>query len=66
MASSSSSRPQSTPMPVGPHILWPEKARKSQPELGDVGGEVGHVLAGVDQHERAGGVGGVGELADRV
>ena len=31
MASSSSSRPHSTPMPVGPHILWAEKARKSAP-----------------------------------
>ena len=31
MASSSSSRPHSTPMPVGPHILWAEKAMKSAP-----------------------------------
>ena len=31
MASSSSSRPHNAPIPVGPHILWAEKARKSQP-----------------------------------
>ena len=31
MASSSSARPHSTPMPVGPSILWAEKARKSTP-----------------------------------
>ena len=30
---------------------------------GDVGGEVGHVLAGVDHGDGAGGVGGVGERA---
>ena len=29
MASSSSARPHSTPMPDGPHILWLEKATKS-------------------------------------
>ncbi len=48
MASSSSSRPHSTPMPVGPHILWPVKAEEVGAQLGHVGGEVGHVLAGVD------------------
>ena len=31
IASSSSSRPHSTPMPVGPHILWLLKATKSAP-----------------------------------
>ena len=31
-----------------------------------VGGEVGHVLARVDRHERAGRVGGVGEAGDVV
>ena len=31
MASSISSRPQSTPTPVGPHILWPQKAMRSAP-----------------------------------
>ncbi len=31
IASSSSMRPHSTPMPDGPHILWPEKATKSAP-----------------------------------
>ena len=29
MASRSASRPQSTPMPIGPSILWPVKATKS-------------------------------------
>ena len=63
MASSSSSRAHSTPMPVGPSILWPVKPKKSQSEVGDVGGQVGHVLGGVDEHQRAGGVGGVGDAA---
>ena len=31
IASSSSARPQRAPTPLGPHILCPEKARKSQP-----------------------------------
>ena len=31
MSSRTSRRPHSTPTPVGPHILWPEKARKSAP-----------------------------------
>src|SRR5674476_1597332 len=36
--SSSSYRPQSTPIPVGPQILWPVKARRSQPRSAtDVG-----------------------------
>ena len=65
MASSSSSRPQSTPMPVGPQHLVAGEGDEVAPELGDVGGEVGHVLGAVDQQQRAGGVGGVGELADR-
>ena len=30
IASSSSRRPHSAPMPDGPSILWPERARKSQ------------------------------------
>ncbi len=32
IASSSSSRPHSTPMPVGPSILWAEKETKSAPQ----------------------------------
>ena len=31
IASSSSARAHNTPMPVGPHILWPVKPRKSAP-----------------------------------
>ncbi len=40
-------------MPVGPAILWPEKATKSQPRARDVDGHVGHALGGVDDHDRA-------------
>ena len=65
MASSSSARPHSTPMPVGPHILWPENATKSAPELDDVGGEWGTYWQASTDDQRAGGVGRVGELADR-
>ena len=31
IASSSSARPQRKPIPLGPHILWPETATKSEP-----------------------------------
>ena len=65
MASSSSSRPHSTPMPDGPHILWLEKATKSASHGLHVGDVVGHVLAGVDDGDRTGGVGGVAQLANR-
>ena len=60
MASSSSSRPHSTPMPVGPHILWPVKADEVGAHGLHVGGQVGHVLAGVDDGDGAVGVGRVG------
>ena len=66
MASSSSARAHSAPMPVGPHILWAEKATKSASQACTSTGEVRHRLAGVDEHEGAGGVGGVGERADVV
>ena len=33
ISSSSSRRPHSTPMPVGPHILWLVKPRKSAPSV---------------------------------
>ena len=48
-------------MPVGPHILWAEKADEVGVPRLHVDREVGHRLARVDQHVRAGGVGGVGE-----
>ncbi len=41
-------RPHSTPMPVGPSILWPREGQEVDAQRGHVGGEVGHVLAGVD------------------
>ena len=63
ISSSSSGRPQSTPMPSGPNILCPEKARKSTPEVVDVDRQVRHRLAGVEHDERADGVGPLGELA---
>ncbi len=40
-ALSSSSRPQSTPMPVGPTVLWPVKTRKSAPEAATSTGSCG-------------------------
>ena len=45
MASSSSSRPYSTPMPVGPSILWPLKARKSAPSSRTSVGKCGTLWA---------------------
>ena len=45
-------RPHSTPTPLGPSILWPEKARKSTPELGHVDRQVRHRLAGVQHDQR--------------
>ena len=63
MASSSSSRAHSTPMPVGPSILWPVKPRKSHPSAATSVARWGTSWARVDQHQRAGGVGGVGEPA---
>ena len=53
ISSSSSRRPQSTPMPVGPHILWPVKPRKSAPSVVHVHRHVRHRLGGVHQHQRA-------------
>ena len=65
MASSSSSRAHSTPTPVGPSILWPVNPKKSQPSSVTSVGRWGDVLGAVDQAQRAGGSGRVGELADR-
>ena len=53
MAFSSSRRPHSTPMPVGPSILWPEKARKSMSSSCTSTGMCGTALARVQQHQRA-------------
>ena len=61
MPSSRSPAPHSTPMPVGPSILWALKARKSTPERGHVGGEVGDRLGPVGHHDGAGPVGGLGD-----
>ena len=64
MASSSSRRAHSTPIPVGPSILWALKARKSQPEWPHVGGEVGDRLGAVGQHQGPGAVGGLGDAGE--
>ena len=40
-------------MPVGPSILWPEKARKSHVEVAHIDRQVRHALRAVDQHQRA-------------
>ena len=66
IASSSSRRPQSAPIPDGPSILWPLITRKSQPSSRDVDGHVRRRLRGIDQHQRAGGVRHLDDLADRV
>ena len=52
-------------MPVGPSILWPVKRDEVGAQACTSVAQVGHVLARVDEHERAGGVGGVGEAARR-
>ncbi len=41
MASSSAARPHSPPIAVGPSILWPVKARKSQPNARTSTGQCG-------------------------
>ena len=53
-------------MPLGPSILWPEKATKSASQRLHVDRDVRDGLAGVDEHRGAGGVRGVGERADVV
>ncbi len=58
--------PQSTPIPVGPSILWEEKATKSAPS--SVGRPVGDELGGVDDHPGAvlvGERGDGGDVGDR-
>ena len=47
------SRPQRTPIPVGAHILWPVKARKSTPSACTSSAPVRRGLAGVEDDDRA-------------
>ena len=66
IASSSSARAQSAPMPLGPqHLVGGERDEVGVPRL-HVGGDVRHVLARVDEHERVVRVRGVGERPDLV
>ena len=58
--------PTRQPMPVGPSILWPVNAKKSQPMRRDVDRHVGDALRAVDQAEGAVLVGQAGDLGDRV
>ena len=51
--SSSAARPYSTPMPVGPNSLCPEKAKKSQPSACTSTGQMGRRLRAVHQHHDA-------------
>ena len=66
IASSSSRRAHSTPEPVGPSALWPEKTIEVGADLLHIHGPVGHGLGAVDEHQGAGGVGLGGHLADGV
>ena len=66
MASSSSRRAHRTPMPVGPSILWPEKATKSAPRAPTSIVRWGADLGGVDQDQGPGGVGRLGQGGDVV
>jgi len=49
-------------MPVGPHILWPESARKSQPSACTSSGG----LRGIDERKRTDGAGAGAEVGGRV
>ena len=53
IASSSSARPQSAPTPLGPHILWAENARKSQPSAWTSSLPVRRSLSCVDDDDRS-------------
>ena len=52
-------------MPDGPHILWLREGEEVGAHRLHVGDVVGHVLAAVDDRDRPGGMGRVGEQADR-
>ena len=54
MSSSTSRLPYTTPMPVGPNILWPENTKKSASICLHVDPHVRHRLRAVDQRTRAG------------
>ena len=51
-------RAHNTPIPVGPHILWPLNAGEVDIELGDIGGDMGDQLACIDGTQRSRGVSG--------
>ena len=57
IAESSSRRPYSTPIPLGPNILCPENAAKSTSERVQVDRLVRHRLAGVQHRQRTHGLG---------
>ena len=65
MISSSSSLAYTTPMPVGPKILCPEKTKKSQLELLHVDRHVRHRLGPVDQHAGVVALGHLRHFGDR-
>ncbi len=66
IASSSSARPQRKPIPLGPHILWPETATKSRPERLHVDTDVRRRLSRVADMDRAALVRPGGERRDVV
>ena len=66
MASSSSARPHSTPMPVGPIILWAEKAMKSTPSSRTSTGECGTSCAPSATTTAPAAWAAVGDVAHRV
>ena len=65
ISSSSAWRPQRADAARTAHLVGGERDEVGVPRL-HVGGDVRHVLARVDEHERVVGVGGVGERADVV
>ena len=66
IASSSSRRPHSAPMPDGPSILWPDRARKSTPSSPTSTGMCGTLWAASQHDHRADPVRGDGDLRHRV
>ena len=57
--------PHRIPIPVGPSILWAEKATKSAPSSTTFDGGVGDQLGGVDHHTSPVSMRQVGDLPDR-
>lgn len=66
MASSRCRLPYKTPIPVGPIILWPLKAKKVGVQRLHVNGHVGDALRAIHQHQRASGVRLPGDFRHRV